>query len=312
MKTIYIPESKFSDDQITKFINQIINIKETTESELKNLFINGVLIGGVMPFISTEKALCNIIQLLRKNNFPEYPEYLKELSKDLNNDPEIDTYDAVRIRAMCHGLSLILESFKNNFDFPENVNLPQLEFKIAKNAVITNIEEVIEEISGNNLKHILKSIGMPPKENQLESYKKTLREMGNIRIEYNPGEFKKHIEHMTVLKENAPNEGNSETPTGSLNFHPRIFPCPNAFKLFEAFKENIVKNELADYSFIYRKMVEDELMHNIKDTEYRVWLLATYDIDIANTKQLQRCKTTHKLNLYKALKSENKPYNIHN
>lgn len=98
---------------------------------------------------------------------------------------------------------------------------------------------------------------------------------------------------------------NYNIPTTPIqnHLHPRIFTTEFGFILFEALKEKLVKNLLADYSFIYRKMQKEELIYNaIGDSEFRRWLNDTYEIEIEKTKQLYLCITTVKEQLYSEIK----------
>jgi hypothetical protein len=98
---------------------------------------------------------------------------------------------------------------------------------------------------------------------------------------------------------------NYNTPTTPIkkNLHPRIFTTELGLILFEALKEKLVKNLLADYSFIYRKMQKEKLIYtSIGDSEFRRWLNDTYEIEIEKTKQLYLCKTTVKEQLYSQIK----------
>lgn len=86
------------------------------------------------------------------------------------------------------------------------------------------------------------------------------------------------------------------------NIHPRIFINNYAFMVFERLKETIY-NPLADYSFIYRKMIKDKLIfETIGDSEFRQWLSKTYQVEIDKTKQLHRCTTDKKEQLYSEIK----------
>ena len=112
------------------------------------------------------------------------------------------------------------------------------------------------------------------------------------------------------LIEKTNNSEDNLTEEIKLNPHLRIFISLNAFLLFESFTETIEsKNKLADYSFIYRIMQEDGLIYEyVGDSEYRTWLGKHFDIIIGKTKQLYRCSTSTKKNLYYSLKSNFKPY----
>ncbi|CAA0242302.1 hypothetical protein TMFC_50131 [Tenacibaculum maritimum] len=100
------------------------------------------------------------------------------------------------------------------------------------------------------------------------------------------------------LKEKQEASNKEENP------HPRFFTSLRGFKIFERFKGTI-QNPLADYSFIYRMMLKDNLIYeSIGDSEYRRWLSSEYHIEIDKTKQLGRCSTPPKEQLYSSIKSD--------
>ena len=92
------------------------------------------------------------------------------------------------------------------------------------------------------------------------------------------------------------------------NPHPRIFKNKKAYNLFTSLKESVrLGNEIADYCFIYWKMINDEFMHDIKPKEFRNWLFETYSVDLGNHwKQLYRCRTDEKDRLYSSIKQLHK------
>lgn len=65
------------------------------------------------------------------------------------------------------------------------------------------------------------------------------------------------------------------------NPYPRIFTSPKGFILFEKLKAEFgIGKKLKDYSFVFRKMVQDNLIYsNVKHREYIDFLL-TFDIEI--------------------------------
>lgn len=86
------------------------------------------------------------------------------------------------------------------------------------------------------------------------------------------------------------------------NPYPRIFRSDFAYCLFEKFRAEIT-NKHVEYSFIYRKMIGDKLIHEgIRDSEYREWLASTYDVVIDKTKTLDGCKTRTREKNYELLK----------
>lgn len=89
----------------------------------------------------------------------------------------------------------------------------------------------------------------------------------------------------------------------SINLYPRFFTSIYAYRVFERLSKT-VKNPLADFSFIYRKMIEDKLIYEtIGDSEFRQWLSTNYEVEIDKTKQLHLCSTASKEQLYSTIKS---------
>lgn len=87
------------------------------------------------------------------------------------------------------------------------------------------------------------------------------------------------------------------------NPHPRIFENAHAFRLFERLKTKI-NNPLADYSFIYRKMINDNLIfESVGDSEFRSWLSSNYEVEIDKMKQLHNCTTNTKEQVYTMTKN---------
>ncbi len=102
---------------------------------------------------------------------------------------------------------------------------------------------------------------------------------------------KRKLDFLKLEKENSKNELQS-------NPHSRIFKRGAHFKLFEYLKES-VKNELADYSFIFRAMQKDKFIYEgIKEKEFRSWLNDTYGISIGKLKLHDYCKTQSKVSNY--------------
>ncbi|AWG20445.1 hypothetical protein FFWV33_02320 [Flavobacterium faecale] len=86
----------------------------------------------------------------------------------------------------------------------------------------------------------------------------------------------------------------------------RIFINDSAFTFFELVKEKLCINErtiLADYSFIFRKMSEDKLIHKaVKELEFREFLVDDYEISLDKLKVFNRYNSKSEI-LYNSLKS---------
>jgi hypothetical protein len=86
------------------------------------------------------------------------------------------------------------------------------------------------------------------------------------------------------------------------NPYPRIFYNDFAYNFFEQIKQTVT-NDLADFSFIYRKMINDKLIfERVGDSEFRSWLSSKYEIEIDKMKQLHNCTTDKKEQFYTMIK----------
>ena len=99
------------------------------------------------------------------------------------------------------------------------------------------------------------------------------------------------------------NEASKKTLIESNPF-PHIFISDNAYSLFNKFIKPIsTKTELADYSFIYRIMLKDNLIYDVlRESDYRRWIDKEYQVNIDKTKTLKYCTTPLKEFTYKLLK----------
>lgn len=88
------------------------------------------------------------------------------------------------------------------------------------------------------------------------------------------------------------------------NPFPRIFPNGKCWQLFEHWRNEVKgRTQLAELSFIYRQMQKDGLIHEyIKPTEFREWLLKTFDIELEPLKQLSNCNGGNKYSRYQTAK----------
>lgn len=90
------------------------------------------------------------------------------------------------------------------------------------------------------------------------------------------------------------------------NPYPRIFKNSYSFGLFEKLKFELCKNErtnLADYSFIFRRLQKDNLIYNdINEKTFRDFLFDKYQINLDKLKILEYCSTLNKESLYNLLK----------
>lgn len=90
------------------------------------------------------------------------------------------------------------------------------------------------------------------------------------------------------------------------NPFPQYFTSTGAYKVFKEFVDSIeTKTQLADYSFIYRIMLQEgHIIESLGDSDYRNFLDKNFEITIEKTKTLERSTTTMKMAFYKSLKEQ--------
>ena len=86
------------------------------------------------------------------------------------------------------------------------------------------------------------------------------------------------------------------------NPYNRIFVNDYSYNLFNELSQTI-SNPLADYSFIYRKMINDKFIYeSVGESEFRRFLSSNYEVEIDKMKQLHICTTEIKERLYAMIK----------
>lgn len=190
--------TNFTNNEIEKAVNSIINTTET-----KNTPINCFHIGELIMSITDETLLWNTISLLKnKGIYVKSEQPILKLYK-ATNTPKFTAVAALRIKAICYGIFLKYECYYNIF-YKYTTHFPQLHFQVNDGVVISNLDEIMEEVNADYIKFIKNSIKELTIEKQIEELKKTIRTMAEISIDFNTDEFKIHIERLTALKENLP------------------------------------------------------------------------------------------------------------
>jgi hypothetical protein len=90
-------------------------------------------------------------------------------------------------------------------------------------------------------------------------------------------------------------------PQELINEHPEIFTSPFAWHLFKEFQSGIFeKFKLAEYSFIYRKMIYDGFIYShIKPQSFINWLSSKEFADLEKIKT--DCSTHDRMNKYEGI-----------
>lgn len=120
-------------------------------------------------------------------------------------------------------------------------------------------------------------------------------------------EIIEHLERMMARPKNnnSADEVKEDKPQSKEpeNLFKRIFVNTCAIELFNSLKEGVRKeNKLADYSFIFRRMQKDSLIHTgIKEKEFRESIIPEEELD--KLKGLDYCKTDFKESNYNLKKA---------
>lgn len=89
------------------------------------------------------------------------------------------------------------------------------------------------------------------------------------------------------------------------NTHENIFVDGRGYNLFLKWHQNFFddnRNYIANYSFIIRKMIDDKLIHDIKQSNY-LDFLGKHNVNISRLKTLNDCSTDIKKNFYAEFKN---------
>ena len=140
-----------------------------------------------------------------------------------------------------------------------------------------------------------------------KEFNKAIRSMNKIDRDENTSFFDSDIKYFSVLRDTCDDEIPSIEAVINVNPYPRMFPCINSFKLFEALKEKVV-NDIADYSYYFREMILQGVMYDIKCAEYIFWLKENYNIEIKQIKQYESCNGNKKIDIFNILYDLHKPY----
>ena len=92
------------------------------------------------------------------------------------------------------------------------------------------------------------------------------------------------------------------------NIYPHIFINVKAFLVFSDYQKTINRTYLSDYSFIYRVMIKDGLIHNtIKVNTYKNWIDKEFEQTFIKIKTLDSIGVKSKIEIYNTLIEKHKP-----
>jgi hypothetical protein len=122
--------------------------------------------------------------------------------------------------------------------------------------------------------------------NEVDYFIGKLSELGlSIQIDFENGFMSTNGLKYSYLKENQ-----VSVDFQYKNPYPRIFKNKTCFVLFIWLKENLVKDEYADYSFIYYEMIKRGFIYSVKHIEF-IEFLSKIDVTI-NYNKLKTNKST--------------------
>jgi hypothetical protein len=265
-----------------------------------------LLIADVISFIRTEELLFSTISLLKEFGWFKSELKYQNLIDRVRHEEIYSSEDIIKMIVLIHSSVLKYEVFVNYYAPVFGNSKPALELSIKDRSILTNIYSIENFIRRNTLTYIIdKHIETLGFEDQDIILHELIYSMTKIDYESNTSSLCKEITLLEKrVKLNKKHDKLKETQ-GQLNSnpYPRIFKNISSFRIFERMQE-VIKNPLADYSFIYRKMLKDGLIFStVGDSEFRLWLSNNYSIEIDKTKQLYRCTTPTKEGLYSTVKS---------
>lgn len=310
---------ELTNEEVYYEIDRVISSYDINGEKIERIEDLFLHIGESIKYITDEHLLELIIDYIRNNNRIKNEDEVKENLDFMLKKSIYSHKDKIRIKAFVY--STLIEQ-DVNISFYENHQMfkgkPKLIFLDFGRVISSNLDEIFKYLKKKTLNDFLsKNASLPPNA-QKTAINSVVLTLKKNKFEKGTNSLDNEIEYLEALRDDIL-DGMPQVKTlkdipkaeilDNINPHPRIFKSVNAFKLFEMFL-SFVENDLADYSFIYRKMVADGLMYNIRDIEFRDWLDKNYNVAIDKTKTLENCSPPLKVKLYNILKERFEPYNI--
>lgn len=116
----------------------------------------------------------------------------------------------------------------------------------------------------------------------------------------------KYLANIQKIKKKKFQRIRKSKSSNKYNKHPHIFPNDYSYYIFKTLQKR-VRFKHSDYSFIYRKMRSESLIHPyLRESDFREWLSKTFSISLDKLKTLKKCVTTQKNEaFYQAIKKVN-------
>lgn len=271
-------------------------------SKVKHRYPREMFIRECINYVTDEKTQSTVITDLRNKNWLVYydvvfnsDEYIKQIEQDY-------TYEE-KIRIKSFIVSSLLEyECQINKKFTGERPSFSFEFTDKRTIKFNSLDWNEYYKKGLSVEYISNKKQNPKEDdiadlNEVVNYFSELKKSGNIDAK---DEIDYLIEQKEIIKDSI--RANKLIPLKNVTWQ-RIFINEYAFKIFERFTEDL-ENEHVGYSFIYRIMFDEGLIFNdIKDSNYRKWLLGNLGKDIEKTKSLYLIGNLgEKTKLYKAIK----------
>ena len=241
--------------------------------------------------VTDKDVFLNTINLFSEINFSELKETIHSKVNTENNI--YSESQIIRIYAIIFANYIRYYAMKTKYD-------TDFSFKIKGNKIRIS---AIDSLSNFKRKLVLTASTNFFK-NDTKEYDKLIGVMSKVDYERGTKYFKEEIEFLKNESNRVSATNTVDRENNDKNPYPRIFVSFYAFQVFDQYSNTIgKKHQLADYSFLFRKMIEDNLIfESIGDSEFRLWLSTNYQIEIDKTKRLYQCTTFIKENLYSTIK----------
>lgn len=296
-----------SNLEIYNIIKIILSKKEVAGVTMETPYKKKLLISDCIRGITDEQLLNPTIQFLKECGLLKNESQITNGLVNIFQKTAYSEGDKIKIKAFFYGILLEYETIISQFTEIKNQEFTVLTFDVNDRIFKCNINEIIQANKNTSQDFMANKIEALPLIERKREYNKAIRSMNKIDRNEHTSFFDSDIKHFSVLRDTCDDEIPPIDPVFNTNPHPRMFPCINSFKLFEALKEMVV-NDIADYSYYFREMILKGVMYDIKCTEYRNWLKATYKKEIGQVKQYENCNAKRKMDNFNILYNLHKPY----
>lgn len=238
---------------------------DDTPIEKKKLYISE----AIKSINETDLLKDIIFQLAEKNLVDFNNEVVLKFRKDLaecNYTEDINT----RLRAEFLSVSLDYDVRANYFQNLTQQEKPILNFKIKRERLFHNYDEIFEFLKRESVIFQEKEIKKLPINEQEEAYKKIITETTLFHYQNNSKEFKNELKLFKNLKGNLPSEQKESSKKIRELEHP--FIVLNAKKLFDEYVSNYILDPYIDYSYLFQRLLHQKFIIRLTHLQFMDWL----------------------------------------